>query len=85
MVVVVTGAAIALKLGQLPHWMLFVCVSTSTMFYLTHWRAYVSGVVRFGLKVCYTGHPFYILFINIVHNYRPSFITRVREGIFAMH
>ncbi|CAB4031140.1 cholinephosphotransferase 1, partial [Paramuricea clavata] len=49
MVVVITGAAIALKLGQLPHWMVFLCIAAVTMFYLTHWRAYVIGVVRFGL------------------------------------
>ena len=52
MVVVITGATISLKLGQLPHWMIFVCISASVMFatvYLTHWRAYVSGVVRFGV------------------------------------
>ena len=49
MVVVVTGAGIALKLGQLPHWMLFLSVAASTMFYLTHWKAYVMGIVRFGM------------------------------------
>lgn len=49
MVIVITGAAIALKLGQLPHWMMFTVVASAGMFYLTHWRAYVYGVVRFGL------------------------------------
>ena len=49
MVIVITGAAITLKLGQLPHWMVFLCITAVTMFYLTHWRAYVIGVVRFGL------------------------------------
>ena len=51
MVVVITGAAVTLKLGQLPHWMVTVSVGASVMFYLTHWRAYVSGVVRFGRQV----------------------------------
>ena len=49
MVVVITGASIALKLGQIPHWMVIVSVGASAMFYFTHWRAYVSGVVRFGV------------------------------------
>ena len=48
MVVVINGAAVALKLGDLPDWMLFLSITAGTMFYLTHWRAYVSGVVRFG-------------------------------------
>lgn len=49
MFVVITGTAVALKLGQRPDWMMLICVAAGTMFYLTHWLAYVSGIVRFGI------------------------------------
>lgn len=48
MIVVVTGAAVALKLGQLPEWMMAIAVCAAILFYLTHWLAYITGTVRFG-------------------------------------
>ena len=51
MCIVMIGAAVALKLGQLPEWMMAAGVSSAGIFYLTHWVAYVTGTVRFGKYV----------------------------------
>lgn len=48
MSIVVTGASVALKLGQLPDWMMAATVGAAIMFYITHWVAYVTGTVKFG-------------------------------------
>lgn len=48
MCIVTTGIAIALRLGQLPEWMVMTWAGAAVLFYLTHWVAYITGVVRFG-------------------------------------
>ena len=48
MVIVTIGCAIAMKLGQLPDWMVILSLGTAFLFYLAHWSAYVTGTVRFG-------------------------------------
>lgn len=51
MVIVMSGVSVALKLGEVPHIMVFLTVAACVLFYFTHWRAYVTGVVRFGMYV----------------------------------
>jgi len=38
----------ALRLGDYPAWMLFQCLTASTLFYCAHWQTYVSGTMQFG-------------------------------------
>ncbi|XP_046861399.1 cholinephosphotransferase 1-like [Xenia sp. Carnegie-2017] len=49
MVIVMSGVSVALKLGEVPHIMVFLTFAACVLFYFTHWRAYVTGVVRFGI------------------------------------
>ncbi|XP_028417646.1 cholinephosphotransferase 1-like isoform X1 [Dendronephthya gigantea] len=83
MVVVITGASVAMKLGDLPDLMMFMCIAAGAMFYLTHWRAYVSGVVRFG-KIDVTELQLLGVFIFFLTGFCGQDIFRVETPIFQL-
>lgn len=47
-VVVSIASCCALRMGTYPAWLLFQCLTASSMFYLAHWQTYVSGTLQFG-------------------------------------
>jgi len=38
----------ALRMGEYPAWLLFQCLTASSLFYCAHWQTYVSGTLQFG-------------------------------------
>jgi len=48
-VLVAQAFSITLKLGELPWWMFFMCLSSYSTFYFSHWCSYVTGTLQFGL------------------------------------
>ncbi|KAJ8412094.1 hypothetical protein AAFF_G00143610 [Aldrovandia affinis] len=50
-VFVVLGTCISIQLGTNPDWMFFCCFAGMFMFYCAHWQTYVSGTLRFGIRL----------------------------------
>jgi len=48
-VLVAQAISITMKLGELPWWMFFMCLSSYFTFYFSHWCSYVTGTLQFGL------------------------------------
>jgi len=38
----------ALRMGEHPAWLLFQCITASSLFYCAHWQTYVTGTLHFG-------------------------------------
>jgi len=47
-VFVTLASCCAVRLGEYPAWLLFQCLSASSLFYCAHWQTYVSGTLQFG-------------------------------------
>merc|ERR1719490_681829 len=47
-VFVSVGSCCALRMGEYPAWLLFQCLTASSLFYCAHWQTYVSGTLQFG-------------------------------------
>lgn len=38
----------ATRIGLYPAWLMFQCITASTLFYVAHWQTYVTGTLMFG-------------------------------------
>ncbi|CAG0887722.1 unnamed protein product [Cyprideis torosa] len=64
-VFVVLSTCVATGMGTIPNWMLFECLSTMVLFYMSHWQTYVSGSLRFGWFDV-TEAQFSVILVNII-------------------
>lgn len=55
----------AVQLGEYPGWMLFQCLTASTLFYCAHWQTYVSGTLTFG-KIDVTEGQIVVMIVMLV-------------------
>jgi len=55
----------AVQLGEYPGWMLFQCLTASTLFYCAHWQTYVSGTLTFG-KIDVTEGQIVVMLVMVV-------------------
>lgn len=42
------SVCLSVQLGQYPNWMVVLCGGATSLFYIAHWQAYVSGTLKFG-------------------------------------
>jgi len=55
----------AVQLGEYPGWMLFQCLTASTLFYCAHWQTYVSGTLTFG-KIDVTEGQIVVMIVMLI-------------------
>ncbi|KPM10892.1 choline/ethanolaminephosphotransferase 1-like protein [Sarcoptes scabiei] len=59
------SVCLSVQLGSYSNWMVVLCSGATSLFYIAHWQAYVSGTLKFG-KFDVTEAQFTIIFIHLI-------------------